>query len=124
MKNVTKILCAIAFVIAVSCAKDGATGPAGNANVMYSDWFSPAAWTASGVNETFFFDKAEAKITQSILDSSLVLAFVQLVSDGSNVRPLPANTGTSTFWNFHLTVGNIRFTTNFNGGAPAIENKL
>lgn len=47
MKNLTKFLCAIALVIAISCAKDGATGPQGpagtngtngNANVMYSDW--------------------------------------------------------------------------------------
>ena len=36
MKNLTKILCAIAILIAVACSKDGATGPQGPAGTNKS----------------------------------------------------------------------------------------
>ena len=133
MKKLTKILMIAVIAIMASCSKEGPQGPAGtngtngtdgNANVMYSDWFDAGAWTLStSGNEKYYFDRPETKITQAILDSGVVLAYTKLTGDGSNVRALPANTATSTFWNYILTVGNIRFTTN-TGGSPSIDNKF
>ena len=142
MKKLTKILMIAVIAIMASCTKEGpqgpagtngATGPAGpigpegpigNANVMYSDWFDAGAWTTSTTgSEKFYFDRPEAKITQAILDNGVVLAYTKLISDGSNIRALPANTATSTFWNYILTVGNIRFTTNL-ASTPRPTNKF
>ncbi len=69
MKNLTKILCALAILIAVACSKDGATGPAGtngtngtdgNANVTVYNFgtdFSltnEKTLTLTGISQTDF----------------------------------------------------------------------
>lgn len=130
MKNLTKILMIAVIAIMASCSKEGPQGPAGtngtdgNANVMYSDWFDSGDWTLStSGNEKYYFDRPETKITQAILDSGVVLVYSKLTGDGSNVRALPTNTGTSTFWNHVLSVGNIRFTTNL-ASTPGNTNKF
>lgn len=131
MKKLISLCMFAALLIAASCTKEGPQGPAGtngtngtngNANVMYSDWFNSGTWTSgSGVQ---YFNKAEAAITQTVIDQGVVLAFAKLTADATNVRPLPANTGTSTYWNFYLTaVGNIRFETNF-VGTPSTTNQF
>ena len=107
------------------------------ATVMYSDWFTPGPWTSTTItpiptgtgtgpstgnsnipttvspNQSHFFNKAAPAITQSILDKGIVLAYCKLTSDGSNTRPLPANTtieGVLNLWNYVLSLGNIQFT--------------
>jgi hypothetical protein len=127
MKSLTKILSALLLVFLMSCSKDGETGPQGppgidgNANVLYSEWFESGTWAGSAGN--YNFNKAATAITQSVLDQGVVLAYCKLTADGSNVRPLPATTSSTTFWNFILTVGNINFTSTL-GSAPSIDNEF
>lgn len=104
--------------------------------VFYSEWFSPGTWTPSTTTTTnvgttsnntgttsnlpllslsqyHIFNKAAPAITSEILDKGVVLAYCKLTSDGSNTRPLPANTtivGVLNLWNYILSVGNIQFT--------------
>jgi hypothetical protein len=61
----------------------GATGPAGatgTANVIYSDWITPATYTKTTVFGTFNFtyDIAASKITQAILDKGTVIVYGKL----------------------------------------------
>ena len=74
------------------CSKDGKQGPAGqNAPVYYSEWFSPSAW--SGSSGDWYFDASAPDLTQGIVESGVVLAYVWLAGDvyqGTSVRPLPA----------------------------------
>ena len=90
---------------------DGADGQDGNANVIYSNWFQPSAWTGGGTAFAFF-DKTAVGLTQEVMDQGAVLAYAKLSGDGTNVRPLPADTGSGLFlWNYLITgVENIRFT--------------
>ncbi len=121
MKNLTKVLIVLLItVVAISCTKEGPAGKDGNANVYYSDWQEAGTWT--GTLGAYYVDKAESKITQATLDSSLVLAYAKLTSDGTNVRPLPANTS-GVLWNYILTVGNIQYTSTLSG-TPATSNKF
>jgi len=132
MKKLLQIFMALLVITAIACTKEGPQGPAGtngtngtdgNANVMYSDWFQSGTW--SGASGAYYFNKSVPQITQSILDSSVVLTYAKLTSDGSNIRQLPANTTFSgvVLWNFILTVGNIQFTTNFTI-TPAASNEF
>lgn len=100
----------------------GATGPAGTANVIYSAWFSPAAWTTPGLSfSSSSFDKAAPGVTASIISSGVVLAFTQFVGDGGVTRPLPTtlNNGALIYTAGFLieSVGNIRFIWNNIAGA-------
>lgn len=90
---------------------DGEDGQDGNANVIYSDWFQPNAWTGGGTAFAFF-DQAAIDLTQEVIDHGAVLAYAKLSGDGTNVRPLPADTGNGLFlWNYLIaSVENIRFT--------------
>src|SRR5580698_1766776 len=54
----------------------GPQGPTGSANVIYSDWFTPASYIKDTVFGTwgFYYDSAVAAITQTILDSGTVMS--------------------------------------------------
>jgi hypothetical protein len=105
----------------------GATGATGTANVIYSDWVTPATYTKDTVFDAYHFyaDIPASKITQAILDGGTVLVYGKL--DGYNsviwptaqVSPLPisityefSSTPGSTiytdFWSALCTLGNIR----------------
>jgi hypothetical protein len=101
----------------------GATGATGTANVIYSDWITPSAYTKDTVFNTYHFyaDIPASKITQSILDNGTVLVFGKL--DGYNpsiwpttqISALPITityqlgAGTySDFWSSLVTLGNVR----------------
>jgi hypothetical protein len=86
---------AVAALLIISCKKGdpgpaGATGPTGPAgakgsdNVVYSSWFTPAAYTKDTVFGIYGFNytKATTDITQQIVDSGTVLTFGKL--DGYN----------------------------------------
>src|SRR5450631_3224356 len=101
----------------------GVAGPTGTANVIYSAWFTPAAYkkdTIFGIYG-FNYDKATTDITQSIVDSGTVITFGKL--DGYNpviwptqqVSALPiaitylvgSNPNIDT-WSALVTAGNLR----------------
>lgn len=98
----------------------GAQGPAGTANVTYSAWFTAGAWIGSGT--TFaYFDRAAPGVTASIRDQGVILAYTRLSGDATNIRPLPATSGTGATYVirnfFSNAVGSIRFTAE---GAAAV----
>lgn len=107
----------------------GATGPAGTANVIYSAWFTSGTWTGSGTNNAFF-DRAAPGVTAAIRDNGVVLAYARLAADATNIRPLPATTGTGAglvIWNFFSpAVGSLRFTADTPSGTvvPSTTNEF
>jgi len=58
----------------------GATGATGTANVIYSDWYTPATYTKTTVFGTTHFTAviAASKITQAVLNSGTVLVYGKL----------------------------------------------
>ncbi|RYD86833.1 MAG: collagen-like protein [Sphingobacteriales bacterium] len=68
----------------------GAAGATGTANVIYSDWITPPAYTKTTVFGTsnFMYEIAASKITQAILDKGTVLVYGKL--EGYNQAIWPA----------------------------------
>jgi hypothetical protein len=91
----------------------GPTGPAGTANVIYSAWFSPAAWVpATGFND-FTFDKTAPSLTQAVIDNGAVLSYAKITGE-TTVRPLSTtiNTGVTGIatYGFNLpAINTIRY---------------
>jgi hypothetical protein len=130
MKN-TKIfaylLLAVAGIFMVSCegpvgppgrdgydGNDGLDGLDGNANVIYSDWYVPNSW--GGQTGDWFFQVASASITENIVESGVILAYVSLPGDvygypdPQPVRPLPTY-AIGANWSFLIPdYGLIEFT--------------
>ena len=117
------ILCIVVLTM-THCKKGdtGPAGPAGSANVTYSDWFTASPWTKDTVFSVYGFNynKAAPAITQQILDSGAVLTFAKLSGYNTLIWPtgsvgqLPinltyqsGNTMTDT-WSAQATVGNLR----------------
>src|SRR5579872_5538576 len=122
------LLLAIAFMmlVASSCGKNGAPGPAGatgTANVIYSDWSTPSHYTKDTVFGTYHFyaDIPAIKITQAVLDNGTVLVYGKL--DGyvttiwptNQVAELPIEitymsgaTQNIDSWSALATLGNVR----------------
>ncbi|HWZ58979.1 MAG TPA: collagen-like protein [Gemmatimonadaceae bacterium] len=83
------IVCAAVFVAACSNGSTGpqgaqgpagVQGPAGSPNVQYSAWFTPNPWVEDTVFGLFNFNYTVAApaITQTILDSGVVLTYGKL----------------------------------------------
>ena len=77
------------------CSDEGQDGRDGldgqNAEVYYSEWFSPAAWT--GTSGDWYFEASAPDLTEDIVEGGLIMAYVWLEEDiyeGLAVRPLPA----------------------------------
>jgi hypothetical protein len=118
------LLIAVSLLI-VSCKKGdtGPAGPKGTANVIYSGWFTPAAYKKDTIfgSYGFYYDNATTDITQQALDSGTVLTFGKL--DGYNPVIWPTNqvaqlpislvyengtTGNVDVWSALATPGNLR----------------
>jgi hypothetical protein len=69
----------------------GAQGPAGSANVIYSQWFTPPAYTKDTIFGIYglYYRKATTDITQAILDSGIILTYGKL--DGYTTVIWPTN---------------------------------
>ncbi len=80
------LLLFITFLI--SCKK-GDEGPPGTANVKYSDWFTPNAYTSATIHgiKHFTYEKDAPEITQFVLDSGVVIVFGKLLGYNTNVWP-------------------------------------
>lgn len=76
------LLCIVIALAAAGCKKGdtGAEGPPGTANVIYSAWFKPSAYTQETLFGTvnFYYDQASPQITQEIIDKGAVLVFGKL----------------------------------------------
>jgi hypothetical protein len=109
------LLAAFAFFTFTGCSgQDGIQGPSGvdgqNAAVYYSEWFSPTAW--SGTSGDWYFSASAPDLTQNVVESGVVLAYVWLGGDVYNsttVRPLPAY-ALGANWSFLIhQYGSIEF---------------
>ena len=136
MRTKFATLTLLAIVFFVSCKK-GDTGPAGPAgpagptgpqgvpgspNVIYSSWFTPAAYIKDTVFGIwgFHYDKATTDITQKTLDSGVVIVYAKLLGYNPLVWPteqvgqLPITltyvqgTTMSDTWTGLATAGNLR----------------
>ena len=105
-------------ILWTGCSQQGPEGPAGldgNANVTASPWYAPTAWTGSAGD--WYFDVKNSAISQDIVESGAILAYVSLPGDLYNdytVRPLPAY-AIGANWDFLIpndgqSYGTIEFT--------------
>ena len=105
-------------ILLTGCSQEGPQGPDGldgNANVTASPWYTPTTW--KGLSGDWFFDIKNSAISQDIVESGAILAYVSLPGDLYNdysVRPLPAY-AIGTNWDFLLpndghSYGTIEFT--------------
>src|SRR4051812_17621699 len=109
-------------IVFFGACKKGDTGPAGSANVLYSDWFTATPWAQTTVYsmKNFDYTKAAPGITQNVLDSGMVLSFGRLTGYNPSIWPagqvaqLPINIsyiqgGTQTdTWSALVTLGSLR----------------
>jgi hypothetical protein len=121
----TKSVIGFSFMLALvflGGCKKGDTGPAGSANVLYSDWFTATPWAQTTVYsmKNFDYTRAAPGITQNVLDSGVVLTFGKLSGYSTSVWPagqvsqlpviLTYNVGgvqTDT-WSALVTLGSLR----------------
>lgn len=92
MKSVFYFVLLISVVLTMSSScKKGDTGPAGTANVYFSEWFRPDTYIKDTVFGIwgFKYNKAVPAITQKILDSGSVLVYGKLL--GYNPAVWPTN---------------------------------
>ncbi len=113
------LLIAMSALLWTGCNQEGPQGPAGldgNANVIASQWITPTVW--NGQTGDWYFDVTNSAISQDIVESGVILAYISLPGDLYNdftVRPLPAY-ALEANWDFLLpndgqTYGTIEFTT-------------
>ena len=101
----------------------GATGATGTANVIYSDWITPATYTKTTVFGTvnFTYDIVAAQITQAILDKGTVLVYGKLEGYNPTIWPagqvsvlpivisyLSGTTSEIDTWSARTTLGKIK----------------
>lgn len=153
------LLLAIIILLAAACKKGdagpagakgetGAQGPkgdkgdkgdAGTANVTYSAWIKTASWIASATStgwgkNTYYFDIANTKITQDIIDKGTVLVYAKFVADpdGSGIAKLLPSTyynlgGAGTQYNFQtgLFLNKLRIICDvLPAGIPSTSNEV
>jgi hypothetical protein len=111
-QSILYLFSVVAFLAFTGCSKEGPQGPAGqNAAVYYSEWFSPTSW--SGSASDWYFSASAPDLTQKVVESGVVLAYVWLSGDVYNsttVRPLPAYV-LGANWSFLIhQYGSIEFT--------------
>ena len=103
-------------LVAFGCAKGdtGPTGPkgaTGSANVIYSDWYSPATWDAAtefGIAQRTYTMTATS-LTQEIIDEGVVMVFMRFAGLNPAIIQLPvvlADVGLS--FSFRAAAGSIK----------------
>jgi hypothetical protein len=119
---ISPLILMVVFICSCKKGDTGPQGPAGTANVIYSDWFTPASYTMSTIFGIKNFDhtRQAPAITQAIIDSGMVLTFGKLAGYNSQVWPtgqisqlpvsityMQGNTMTDT-WSAFDSVGKLR----------------
>ncbi len=117
MKNV-KFLLLLAFVTSLAwtgCKKGdtgpaGATGPAGPDSVMYSPWITLAFNYVTVDTSGYYADSIAApSITQAILDSGVVLGYLDFSAnnDGSSIIPMSTGSQFGIFEYFSVGIAEV-----------------
>lgn len=73
----------------VTSCKKGDTGPAGTANVIYSDWFKPASYTKDTIFGIYGFSYTQSapEITQQVVDTGTVIVYGKLLGYNPAIWP-------------------------------------
>lgn len=69
----------------------GPMGPTGSANVIYSEWYSPATWnieTEFGTTQRFY-SMGSTSLTQAIIDQGVVMVYMRFVGYNPGIVQLP-----------------------------------
>lgn len=101
------------------CVKEGPMGPEGprgpqgrdgNANVFSSQWISPQQW--NGQTGDWYFDVANSAITEDVVESGVILAYLSIPNDiyPDAVRPMPAYVNGANWEYLIPEYGMIEFT--------------
>lgn len=121
-------ICLVGFLLLGSCSssddgKDGETGPAGTANVIYSAWVTVPTWTKTTLYglQNFSYNIAAPKITADILNTGVVLVYAKLngynttlglqdnpVQLTYNLAYQEGNVTTTDTWSFLTSTGNVK----------------
>lgn len=104
------------------CVKEGPEGPVGppgrdgrdgqdglDTEIYYSDWYEPITW--AGQSGDWYFDVSNSAITEDMLNTGIILAYVSFQDDIYEwaVRPMPAY-ALGANWDFVLPgAGSIEF---------------
>ena len=97
MKQTTLLIFALMAMVFSGCEEEGPRGPMGpsgpagqNAEVYYSEWFSPEEWL--GGSGDWYFEATAPDLTEDIVEGGVILAYASLADDiyELGVRPLPA----------------------------------
>ena len=95
------VCCALA-ILGCSKGDTGPTGPAGAANVIYSEWYSPETWRTHvnwGIHYRAY-DMVAPSLTQEIVDRGVVLVYVRFVGSNPAILQLPIVMGESPGYSF------------------------
>lgn len=85
----TLLLLSLMLSVTLPSCKKGDTGPAGTANVSFSDWFKPDVYKKDTVFGIWGFNYTQAApaITQNVLDSGTVIVYGKLLGYNPLVWP-------------------------------------
>lgn len=124
------LILTVVFVCSCKKGDTGPQGPAGSANVIYSDWFTPPSYTMTTIFgiKNFDYVRQTPAITQAIIDSGMVITFGKLSGYNPQVWPagqisqLPISityvqgNATTDTWSALDTIGKLRinFVNNLN----------
>ena len=94
IRHVSWLLLCFALLNLGCQGEDGArgpAGPAGTANVIYSDWYSPDAWTVAtlfGIHERSY-TMTTSSLTQEIIDHGVVMVYMRFLGLSPEINQLP-----------------------------------
>jgi len=108
--------------------KDDEDGKDGNANVFSSEWINLNSWDEITFSYSYHTIPAP-EVTEDIINSGVVLVYVQLLSDAGNTRMLPV----SFFYGLYIHYFDfmiqpnsviVYFENSGSGGTPATSGNL
>jgi hypothetical protein len=112
MKLFRSLLCAVGIIVIglASCSKSstGSTGPAGPAgpdSVIYSAWI-PLSFTYNTTDSAYEETINAPNITQGVLDSGLIVSYIQF-TDQSNVVHIESISSLGSFFFEDFSLGSI-----------------
>lgn len=106
--NFTNSIAIIIMFTLVSCSKpeDGAPGPAGTANVIYSNWVTPSSYAGSATlhNQTIFNNNKD--IYNASMNGGTVLVYWNQPNNGNTVYQLNYS-WSSGYMNYYISTNGV-----------------
>lgn len=87
-------------------------GPAGSANVIYSDWVIATTWVPATIFNTYhlYYDIAASNLTQIVLDQGMVIVYGKMNGYNPIIWPVDNVGVLPIILNYKLTAGGITYT--------------